>query len=98
MYAYPQRDPKTRALITAGNLRVSPHLRHLYAYLIENQLIESIRDFDERCLPIYSRDVLARLRAGDASWEGMTPPKVAELIKERKLLGYRSAREEPEAA
>ena len=98
VYAYPQRDPKTRALITAGNLRVSPHLRHLYAYLIENQLIESIRDFDERCLPIYSRDVLARLRAGDASWEGMTPPKVAELIKERKLLGYRSAREEPEAA
>lgn len=98
LYAYPLLDPATGALITAGNLRVSPHLRHLHAYLVENQLIESILGFDQQCLPIYSRDVLARLRAGDASWEEMTPPMVAALIKERRLLGYRAPHDTPEAA
>jgi hypothetical protein len=88
VYAYPLLDATTNALITAGNLRVAPHLRHLCAYLVENRLIESIRDFDHRCLPIFSRDVLARLRAGDATWETMTPPEVAELITRRRLLGY----------
>ena len=33
IYVYPMLDPATGSLITAGNLRVEPHLRHLYAYL-----------------------------------------------------------------
>jgi hypothetical protein len=90
IYAYPLLDAKTNSLITAGNLRVAPHLRHLCAYLVENRLIESMRDFDDRCLRIYSRDVLSRIRSGDPLWEEMTPPAVAELIKRRGLLGYRA--------
>ncbi|MFN8062362.1 MAG: hypothetical protein U0Q12_24635 [Vicinamibacterales bacterium] len=93
LYAYPLKDHKSGALITAGNLRVAPHLRHLYAYLVENRFIESMRDVDPNCLPIYSREVLARLRDGDPSWETMAPPQVVELIKARGLLGYR----EPES-
>jgi hypothetical protein len=89
LYAYPLLDPATGSLITAGNLRVAPHLRHLYAYLIENRLIESVRDFDETCLPIFSRDVLNRIRNGDASWETMVPSTVAEMIKQRRLLGFK---------
>ena len=65
IYAYPMLDAETGSLITAGNLRVAPNLRHLYDYLLENRLIESLRDFDQQCLPIYSRDVLARIRCGD---------------------------------
>jgi hypothetical protein len=91
-------DVKTGALITAGNLRVAPHLRHLCAYLVENRMIESLRDFDARCLSIYSRDVLARMRCGDPLWEEMTPTAVAELIKRRGLLGYRATAEAPQAA
>jgi hypothetical protein len=87
-YAYPLSDKATGSLITAGNLRVAPHLRHLYAYLVENRLIESIRDYDEKCLTVFSRDVLKRLREGDASWESTVPPEVAQIIKKRKLLGY----------
>ena len=93
VFAYPLLDRKTGALVTAGNLRVSPELRHLYAYLLENQLVLGLRDVDEQCLAIYSRDVLARLRAGDATWEAMTPPEVADVIKRRRLLGYCSAAE-----
>ncbi len=87
LYAYPSLDIASGALVTAGNLRVAPHLRHLYQYLVENRLIESIRDYDEACLPIRARDVLERIRKGDPTWQGMVPPAVAELIKRRRLLG-----------
>ena len=87
LYAYPQFDASTNSLITAGNLRVAPHLRHLHSHLIENRLIEDLRDYDPTCLPIQSREVLRLLRAGDVAWEKMVPTAVAELIKKRKLLG-----------
>ena len=98
IYAYPLLDAATGSLVTAGNLRVDPHLRHLYAYLVENRLIESLRDVDVQCLNIFSRDVLARMRAGDPSWEAMTPPAVVHLITQRGLLGYHPASVSVEAA
>jgi hypothetical protein len=89
LYVYPLRDPVNGALITAENLRVAPNLRHLYAYLLENLYIHGLRGYGENCLPIFSRDVLSKIRANDASWEQMVPKEVAALIKERKLFGYR---------
>jgi len=90
LYVYPYKDPVTNSVITAGNLRVAPNLRHLYAYLVENLLIQSLRDYNEGCLPIFSRDVLARIRKNDPGWETLVPPQVAALIKERKLFGWQS--------
>ena len=89
LYVYPCRDSATGSLITAENLRVAPNLRHLYDYMLENLYIQGILDFNEECLPIFSRDVLAKIRQGDASWESMVPPQVAALIKDRKLFGYK---------
>jgi len=89
-YVYPLKEPKTGALITAGNLCVSPHLQHLYAYLLENHFIQSLRDVNEVLLPIFTRDVLAKIQTGDPAWEKMVPPQVARLIKDRRLLGYQS--------
>ena len=91
LYVYPLLEKKTGSLITAGNLRVAPHLRHLYAYLLENRLIKGMRDFTESNLSIMSRDVLARIRAGDPAWEEMVPPEVALLIKARELFNYQPA-------
>jgi len=89
LYVYTLRDPVTGALITAENLRVAPNLRHLYAYLLENLHIHALKGYEETCLPIFSRDVLAKIRAGDLSWERMVPSQAAALIKERKLFGYK---------
>jgi hypothetical protein len=88
LYVYPFKDPGTGSVITAGNLRVEPHLRHLHAYLVENHFIQALREYRAEYLSMFSRDVLARLRAGDPAWEGMVPPQVAQLIKDRRLLGY----------
>ncbi len=91
LYVYPLQEPRSGALITAGNLLVAPNLRHLYAYLVENRFIESMRDINESCLPIFSRDVLSKIRCGDASWEIMVPKQVAQMIKERNLFNPRSS-------
>jgi hypothetical protein len=91
LYVYPLLEANSGALITAANLRVAPNLRHLHAYLVENRYIESLRDYDEKALPIFSRDVLQKIRAGDGAWETMVPPQVAQMIRERKLFGCKGA-------
>ena len=53
LYVYPLMDKKTGALITSDNLLVTPKLRHLFCYLVENRLIESIRGFNESYLSIF---------------------------------------------
>ncbi|MDQ6632533.1 MAG: TonB-dependent receptor [Verrucomicrobiota bacterium] len=87
LYVYPLLEEKTGALITAENLRVAPHLRHLHAYLVENRYIESLHDYDKNCLPIFSRDVLTKIRRDDSTWDDMVPPAVAKMIRERNLFG-----------
>jgi hypothetical protein len=77
-----------KVLITARNLNVSDHLRNLYAHLLENHYIDCINGFNEDYLTIFSRDVLQRIKNNDASWEKLVPSKVAEVIKQRGLLGY----------
>jgi len=89
LYVYPLLEPATKVLITAANLRVEPHLQHLYDYLIQNRSIESLRDVRKECLPIFSRNVLEQIQTGQREWEEMVPPEVAQIIKERHLLGCR---------
>jgi hypothetical protein len=90
VYAYPYQDAATGSLITAGNLVVPSHLKHLYAYLYENEFIESIRGYDKEYLGIFSRTALAKLQAGDPTWEAMVPAPAAEIIKERAIWGWRA--------
>jgi hypothetical protein len=82
-------ETRNGSLITAANLCVEHNLRHLHAYLVENRYIESLRDYDEKALPIFSRDVLQRLRTGDSTWETMVPPQVVQMIREKKLFGWK---------
>ncbi len=79
------------ALITADNLQVQSHLSHLYSHLLENHFIENVAGFNPATLNIISRDILAKIRAGDPTWEEAVPPTVADTIKSRLLFGYQPA-------
>jgi hypothetical protein len=85
-------------LITARNVQITAHLRHLYDYLQENRYIEGIVGFDRDALGIISRDVLDRIRSGDPSWEQLVPPGVVTAIKRRKMFGYKGSTPPPPAA
>jgi hypothetical protein len=87
-YVYPWLDPASGDVITAGNLRVAPNLRHLYAFLYENQFMLGLREIHQEYLPIRSKDVLEKIHACDESWEAMVPVEVARVIKARRLFGW----------
>lgn len=84
------QDLEPHELVTSDNIQVFPHLRHLYAYLRDNQFVSPITTYDEQLLQIFSRDILDRIRRGDTAWEKWVPKDVADLVKERRLFGYPS--------
>jgi hypothetical protein len=59
--------------------------------LIDNCYIDEIVDYQKDFLRIYPPAVLAKLKAGDKSWEKMVPPEVVQIIKEREFFGYQTA-------
>jgi hypothetical protein len=64
---------------------------HLRDLPLEIGRIEPIRRYDEAYLSIRTPDVLARIEAGDESWEAMVPVVVADTIKAKRLFGYQTA-------
>jgi hypothetical protein len=91
LYVYPIMDEKTGEIKTGTQVEVAPNLRSLYQYLIDNRHIEEITEYQKDFLGIYPPAVLAKLKAGDESWEKMVPPEVVQIIKEREFFGYRAA-------
>src|SRR5580658_4512974 len=83
LYIYPYRDPVTGEVWTVSNLQVPTELRKLYGYLVDTGCIEQLEHFQEECLPIFSRDILKKIKDHDESWEAMVPHEVADLIKQR---------------
>jgi hypothetical protein len=89
LYVYPFYDASVGRLVTAKEVEVPEHLRHLFSYLCENGYVESIENFHREYLGFFSRAILAKIREHDANWESMVPAEVATVIKDRKFFGYR---------
>ena len=90
MYVYPTRDPSGKILTLETSPPPGPW-KYLRDLLLEIGSIEPIRGYDESLLSTHTPEVLSRIREGDPSWEAMVPPKVAEIIRVKKLFGFRSA-------
>ena len=89
LYVYPSLDKKTGRLTTIENLEVAPNLRHLYAHLVENKFIENITGYHAAGLSVYAGDVLKKIKAGDESVAQLIPPAILDVIKTKKLFGWR---------
>jgi hypothetical protein len=89
LYVYPGINAETGQVVTVENFPIAPHLRHLYAHLVENRLIQGISNFNKELLPIRRLDVLAKIQSGDPSWEKLVPQQIVDLIKRDGLFGYK---------
>ena len=89
MYVYPTRDLVSGNILSAEGAPVPHPWQHLRDLLIEIGRIEPIRHYEEAYLSIHTPEALLRIQTGDPSWEAMVPPVVAEIIKTKKLFGYR---------
>ena len=85
---YPTRQAHTDMLMTADNVDVSPAIRHLLRYLIDNGQVEPLREYRQESLGVTGAAVLADLQAGGKYWEAQVPEEAAELIKQRRFFDY----------
>lgn len=89
VYLYPYKDPKTHELLTSENLKVSDNLKELYKYFKLNKRIVDIKNHNPEYSEIYSREILKKINNNESGWENQLPEGVAEMIKERKMFGYK---------
>ncbi len=92
LYVYPLRRSEEDELQTVDSLLVEPELRPLYEYLAGRGSFVPLDNFRPDYLGIFSRDVLQKIAARDASWEKMVPEATVDLIKQRKFFGYGKGR------
>lgn len=89
VYLYPYQKQKEGDLTTSSNLQIHPRFRPLYDYLIYNNRIVDI-DYDPKVLHIFSPIVLRMIKNGVSGWEDLVPAYVDNVIKDKKLFGYKS--------
>ena len=89
LYVYPIQTA-AGAPHTDVSLQIASNNRHLFEYLRENGFIEPIRELPKDRFNMLPPDVLKEIQTGDPAWERMVPPKAVELIKSRRLFGFRS--------
>ncbi len=83
--------------LTSKNVPIRPRMRPLYNYLVQNGRIKDIEDFNPEYLNIFSRDVLKRIKNLEPGWENMVPAYVDNIVKEKKLFGWKASKEKSEA-
>lgn len=88
LYVYPALNEADNSLVTAANLKVPAHLRHLYVHLFENECIVPIETANPLTVAFSSRQVTSLIQSGNNSWEELVTPEVAALIKEKQFFGF----------
>ena len=86
LFAYPTLSP-AGDLETAAEMEISPKLKHLYDYLLDNGFIQPVHQFSTEQLDINPGIVLKMIQSGDASWENFVPAAAADIIKRDRLFG-----------
>ena len=85
LYVCPAIDTATGKIVAPPDFKPPVHLKHLFAYVLENKLVETV-PVDNALLSIYSADVLNKIQSGDSAWEKMVPAPVVQMIKDRKFF------------
>ena len=88
LFVYPATNVDTGELYTLENIQIPVHLRGLLQYMVDNNKMEAILDFDPRLLHILSDEVLSKIKAHAHSWENDVPEDVVKAIKYFELFGY----------
>lgn len=88
MYVYPALNNETNEIYNVENFQIPDHLKGLLDYMIKTDKLASITNFNESLLHIVSDDVLAKIKAGESSWENDVPEEVMKAIKFFELFSY----------
>ena len=88
LFLYPAINVEDGSLYDIDTIRIPDNLRGLLKYMIDNDKIAPILEYDKNCLHIMSDDVLSKIKSGGTSWEEDVPYQVVKAIKFFELFGY----------
>ena len=88
LYIYPFKNPDLDELVTVYNFQPPKALQHLYKHFLENGYLVGLENVDETVLHINPADVLSGIKNGHGDWENKVPDSIAQMIIEKKLLGF----------
>ncbi len=75
-------------VMNSAEFSLPPHLVDLYAYLLANNKIEDITDYNKNNLQVQTDKVLQMIKEDAPGWENYVPAEVAAIIKARSLFGF----------
>ncbi len=95
LYVYPANmKDNPGEIYSCRNFHLPENQVDLYQYLLANDKIENVKDFDRSILHIVSDNILKMIKDGNDGWEQTVPDGVAKTIKERNLFGYVTIKKE----
>lgn len=95
LYVYPMKDHNTGKIQDCENFEYPEAQKHLFKYLLKNEKIVALKNYNEEYFHIWSRVVLKMIQKGEKGWEEMLPSCVAEIVKDKCLFGYPCEPENP---
>ncbi len=87
LYIYPTVDNDEKVK-TISDFKTSKHLSYLLQFLLANDKLADVKEFDKSLLHIYNDNVLSMIQKGEVGWEDFVHPLVGKLIKQNNLFGY----------
>jgi len=88
VFLYPMKL-KNGTIVKTDNVQVANKMKNLYKFFKSNKILTDIDNYNEKLLDIYSAEVLNDIKNGKNGWEMKLPPEVTDLIKNKKLFGYK---------
>lgn len=88
IYLYPYQPNQNQELLNSSNIPIHQKLRPLYNYLLKNKKIIDL-EYKKSVLQIFSRDILSQISENSELWIKGVPKGVDEIIKKKKLFGYK---------
>ena len=87
VFVYPVE--KNGVVTRLEDIEVNDRLKYIAQQIIHNGKLVNAEGCDEKVLGISARQIIPTIANGPGKWEKSLHPKVVELIKKKKLLGYR---------
>jgi len=90
IYVYPAFDKSGDSIMSAHNLPVPQGIRFLYQHLLDSKQVVEVQHYNAALLHIMPYQVLQSIVDNDEDWENHLPSEVADVIKNKCLLGYQA--------
>jgi hypothetical protein len=89
LYLYPT-VAENGEIVHLKNFQPEKHLMGLFQYLIDNEKLAEIQNYDEKLMHIRTDKVLEMIQSSGEEWIELVPKSVAKMIKENSLFGYQA--------